>query len=256
VIWVLFTAKIPGWALTSIVVVLAIGLLLFVAALLLARRAHRDALEGLGPARQLLARARLGLAVMRSPVAAGTAAAFQSVGWACQLLAVWATMFAFHIHTALSTAGLVLVLIHGHLVPLTQLQQIPAGVAIDSLHGPVIRLVLAADGWETHPRRLGVDGRVLRLGYFASQPASLLTALCANGDRVDLLVVAPGTAEATAEAAMTLAATAGNLVHAPHILAAVNPPTPAPEGIDATAEAAWDAEGGQPAPAPRLARIR
>jgi len=112
VIWVLFTAKIPGWALTSIVVVLAIGLVLFVAALLLARRAHRDALEGLGPARQLLARARLGLAVMRSPVAAGTAAAFQSVGWACQLLAVWATMFAFHIHTALSTAGLVLVLIN------------------------------------------------------------------------------------------------------------------------------------------------
>jgi uncharacterized membrane protein YbhN (UPF0104 family) len=112
VIWVLLTAKIPGWALTSIVVVLAIGLLLFVAALLLARRAHRDALEGLGPARQLLARARLGLAVMRSPVAAATAATFQTMGWACQLFAVWATMFAFHIHTALSTAGLVLVLIN------------------------------------------------------------------------------------------------------------------------------------------------
>ena len=78
VIWVLLTAKIPGWALTSIAVVLVIGLLLFVAALLLARRAHRDALEGLGPARQLLARARLGLAVMRSPVAAATAASFQT----------------------------------------------------------------------------------------------------------------------------------------------------------------------------------
>ena len=35
--------------------------------MLLARRAHRDALEGLGPVRQLLVRARLGLAVMRSP---------------------------------------------------------------------------------------------------------------------------------------------------------------------------------------------
>ena len=112
VIWVLLTAKIPGWALTSIAVVLAVGLLLFLAALLLARRAHRDALEGLGPARQLLARARLGLAVMRSPVAAATAASFQTVGWACQLFAVWATMFAFHIHTPLSTAGLVLVLIN------------------------------------------------------------------------------------------------------------------------------------------------
>ena len=80
--------------------------------MMLARRAHRDALEGLGPVRQLLVRARLGLAVMRSPVAAATAASFQTVGWACQLFAVWATMFAFHIHTPLATAGLVLVLIN------------------------------------------------------------------------------------------------------------------------------------------------
>lgn len=32
-------------------------------------------------------------------------------------------------------SGLVLVLLHGHLVPITQLEQLPAGVAIDSLHG-------------------------------------------------------------------------------------------------------------------------
>ncbi len=32
-------------------------------------------------------------------------------------------------------SGLVLVLIHGHLVPLTQLEQLPLGVVIDSLHG-------------------------------------------------------------------------------------------------------------------------
>ena len=32
-------------------------------------------------------------------------------------------------------SGLVLVLVHGHLVPITQLQQLPAGVTIDSLHG-------------------------------------------------------------------------------------------------------------------------
>jgi glycosyltransferase 2 family protein len=112
VVWVLLTAKIPGWALTSIVIVLALGLVLFLVAMLLARRAHRDTLEGLGPVRQLLVRARLGLAVMRSPVAAATAGSFQTLGWVCQLFAVWATMFAFHIHTALSTAGLVLVLIN------------------------------------------------------------------------------------------------------------------------------------------------
>src|SRR5690242_19450653 len=112
-------------------------------------------------------------------------------------------------------------------------------LAIDGLHGPVIHLVLAADGWDTHPRRLGMDGRVLRLGYFASQSASLLTALCANGDRVDLLVVAPGTAEETAQAAMDLAATAGNLVHAPDILATVGRSTPASEAVAAEAEAVW-----------------
>src|SRR4051812_20197006 len=112
VIWVLLTAKIPGWALTSIALVLALGLSLFLVAMVLARRAHRDALEGLGPVRQLFVRARLGLAVMRSPVAAATAAAFQTLGWFFQLLAVWSAMRAFHIHTSLSTAGLVLVLIN------------------------------------------------------------------------------------------------------------------------------------------------
>ena len=112
VIWVLLTAKIPGWALTSIALVLALGAALFIVAMVLARRAHRDALEGLGPVRQLIARARLGLAVMRAPVPAATAASFQFAGWFCQLLAVWSAMEAFHIHAHLSTAGLVLVLIN------------------------------------------------------------------------------------------------------------------------------------------------
>jgi glycosyltransferase 2 family protein len=112
VIWVLLTAKIPGWALTSIAIVLAVGVGLFITALLLARRANRDALEGLGPLRTLLVRARLGLAVMRSPTAAATAAAFQFGGWTCQLFAVWSAMRAFHIYESISAAGLVLVLIN------------------------------------------------------------------------------------------------------------------------------------------------
>ncbi|HEX4679454.1 MAG TPA: lysylphosphatidylglycerol synthase transmembrane domain-containing protein [Gaiellaceae bacterium] len=112
VIWVLATAKIPGWALTAIAIVLAVGITLFVITLVLARRANRDALEGLGPLRTLLVRARLGLAVMRSPRPAATAAAFQFGGWACQLFAVWAAMRAFHIYESLSAAGLVLVLIN------------------------------------------------------------------------------------------------------------------------------------------------
>jgi len=100
-------------------------------------------------------------------------------------------------------------------------------LAIDKLRGPVTRLVLSVAGWEPNPRRLGVAGRVLRLGYFASQPVSLLTAICGN-DRVDLLVVPPDTADDTADAAMILAATATNLVHSQHILLAASAPTTRP----------------------------
>jgi uncharacterized protein (TIRG00374 family) len=112
VVWVLATAKIPGWALTSIAVVLAIGIALFVVTIVLARRQHRDALEGLGPLRALLVRARQGLAVMRSPAAAAKAGLFQTIGWTCQLFAVWAAMRSFHIYESVSAAGLVLVLIN------------------------------------------------------------------------------------------------------------------------------------------------
>jgi len=112
VVWVLFTAKLPGWALTSIGVVLSLGVLLFLTAFALAQRHHIEAFDGLGPVRALLLRARQGLAVMRSPVAASTAAAFQFLGWTCQLFAVWAAMRAFHIYQPLAAAGLVLVLIN------------------------------------------------------------------------------------------------------------------------------------------------
>ena len=109
--WVLFTAKLPGWALTSIALVLAIGVVMFVTGVALARRQHRD-IDALGPVRRLIAQGREGLAVMRSPVAAARAGLFQFAGWTCQLFAVWATMRAFHIYEHLSAAGLVLVLIN------------------------------------------------------------------------------------------------------------------------------------------------
>ncbi|MEU9826329.1 DUF5994 family protein [Micromonospora chersina] len=90
--------------------------------------------------------------------------------------------------------------------------------AIDLLHGPIVRLLFHSETWDGNPRRLTVGGRVLRLGYFASQPASLLTAICHNEDRVDLLVVPPDTPADLAQAAMARAATAGNMVHTPQLL--------------------------------------
>jgi len=97
-------------------------------------------------------------------------------------------------------------------------------LAIDARRGPVTRLLLASGDWDGHPRRLDVAGRVVRLGYFVSQPAGLLTAMCGNRDRVDLLVVPPDTAGDSAEAAMLVAATLGNLVHAQHILFSLSIP--------------------------------
>lgn len=120
--------------------------------------------------------------------------------------------------------------------------------AIDVLHGPIVRLVLNVDCWDGNPRSLVVDGRVLRLGYFASQPASLLTAICRNDDRVDLLVVPPETAAGLAEAAMALAATAGNLVHAPRLLTAAG--TMSAARTDSAGRRAWEGEGGSLRTAP------
>ena len=111
VTWVLLAAKIPRWALTSIAIVVIIGLALFLTAVILARRQGRESQE-VGRVRSLLVRARQGLAIMRSPVAAATAAAFQFGGWICQLFAVWAAMEAFGIHLPISAAGLVLVLMN------------------------------------------------------------------------------------------------------------------------------------------------
>jgi uncharacterized membrane protein YbhN (UPF0104 family) len=111
VVWVLLAAKIPGWAYTSLGLALVVGVVLFAVAVVLARAQHRE-LDELGPVRLLIARARQGLAVMRSPGPALKAATFQFLGWACQLFAVWSAMRAFHIHQPLAAAGLVLVLMN------------------------------------------------------------------------------------------------------------------------------------------------
>lgn len=91
-------------------------------------------------------------------------------------------------------------------------------MAVDAIHGPVAGLVLGAEGWHPQPAELHVGGRRIAIDYFSSQPASLLTAHCAGGLRVDLLVVAPQTSWDLAAKAMLQAAQTGNRVTAPHIM--------------------------------------
>ena len=112
VVFVLVTADIPGWAFTSLVVVLSIGVGLFLFAFASARHHGQTRIEGMGTVRRVVTMARLGLGVMRSPGAAALAIFGQCVGWAFQLLAVWSAMRAFDIHEGLSAAAVVLLLMN------------------------------------------------------------------------------------------------------------------------------------------------
>jgi hypothetical protein len=111
VVWVLVAAKVPHWAITSLLVAIVVGFGLFTFAIVSAR-GHHDGIDGVGTVRTLLTRARTGLAVMRAPLPALLAGTFQFAGWFCQLLAVYTAMRAFHIHEPLAAAGLVLVLMN------------------------------------------------------------------------------------------------------------------------------------------------
>jgi uncharacterized membrane protein YbhN (UPF0104 family) len=115
VLYVLLTAKIPSWAVTSLVIVGLVAAVLLAIAMISARgRDHRlpSLHGGMGSVRRLVTMARQGLAVLRAPLAAAGAIFFQLLGWVLQLLAVWTVMEAFSLGAPLPAAGLVLLLMN------------------------------------------------------------------------------------------------------------------------------------------------
>jgi len=110
--YVLVTARIPHWAVTSLLIVSGLGIALFAAAMMSARRGQRPVLEGSKPVQRLLVMARQGLSVMKAPAPAAGAILLQTLGWFLQLLAVYVAMRAFDIHAPLPAAGLVLLLMN------------------------------------------------------------------------------------------------------------------------------------------------
>ena len=112
VAYVLATARIPSWAITSLVVVSAVGVVLFAAAIVSARRGSTVLPEQANRVRRLLAVARQGLSVLKAPAPAAGAILLQCAGWFLQLLAVYVAMRAFDIHAPLPAAGLVLLLMN------------------------------------------------------------------------------------------------------------------------------------------------
>jgi uncharacterized membrane protein YbhN (UPF0104 family) len=113
VVWVLFTAEVPHWAVIAFGIAGLVGLALFTVAWLGARKHHRPVFsEGVGSIRHLLAMGRQGLLVLKAPLPLAGAVLLQCLGWLMQLLAVYAAMQAFGIDAPLPAAGLVLVLMN------------------------------------------------------------------------------------------------------------------------------------------------
>ena len=112
VVYVMMQARIPAWAVTSLVIVVALGAVLLGIAFMAARRHTIHVGRELGRIRELVVMARNGLGVLRTPLASGTAVLGQCVGWFLQLTAVWATMHAFRIEEPFAAAGLVLLLMN------------------------------------------------------------------------------------------------------------------------------------------------
>jgi glycosyltransferase 2 family protein len=114
VVYVLLTAKIPHWAVTSLILFGLVGVALLAVAMLSAR--HRDqrrpSLDDAGSIRRITTMARQGLAVLRAPLPAALAIVCQLAGWTLQLFAVWTVMKAFDLGTPLSAAGVVLLLMN------------------------------------------------------------------------------------------------------------------------------------------------
>ena len=112
VVYVVATAKMPHWAVTGLVILGLVGLALLAVAIIGARRAYGTPTHGQRTAMRLLAMARQGLAVLRTPAAAVAAILLQTIGWILQLLAVWAVTAAFDLDVPLPAAALVLLLMN------------------------------------------------------------------------------------------------------------------------------------------------
>ena len=112
ILYVLATANIPHWAITSLLVVGAVGFGLFAFAFASARRHHQSVVDEVGPVKRLVTMARQGLGVLHAPGPAALAIFFQCCGWLFQLLAVYTTMRAFDIHAPMPAAALVLLLMN------------------------------------------------------------------------------------------------------------------------------------------------
>jgi len=95
--------------------------------------------------------------------------------------------------------------------------------ALRGLRGEITHVLLGVTEWDLpHPRRLAAGRTAVRLGWYTSQPAGLVTIMTEFGDdRFDLLVVPPDATADAAEAALSAAADADDQSRVPELLGAI-----------------------------------
>ena len=102
--------------------------------------------------------------------------------------------------------------------PAAELPGLIAG--LESSIGPITRVSLNLDAWDAAPRRVAVDGRRVRVGWFHQMDAHTIGVTRASQGRVALLVVPPQATTAAAEIAMAMADDAATSAGPADILAA------------------------------------
>jgi hypothetical protein len=99
--------------------------------------------------------------------------------------------------------------------------ELPVLVAgLESTLGPITRVALNLGAWDRAPRRVAVDGRGVRVGWFGTMDPHMIGVTRAFQDRLALLVVPSEAAGQGAQRAMAMAADATNGAGPAEILAA------------------------------------
>lgn len=95
--------------------------------------------------------------------------------------------------------------------------------ALSGLRGDITHVLMNGAEWDQpHPRRAAAGGRAVRLGWFTSQPAGLITVMTDfGGDRFDLLVVPPDATGDSADAALAAAADGTDERRTPDLLTGI-----------------------------------
>jgi hypothetical protein len=106
--------------------------------------------------------------------------------------------------------------------------ELPKLIETLSGRGEITHALLNAADWDLpHPRRLSAGRKGVRLGFYTSQPAGLVTLMTDFGrDRYDLFVIPPGTDASSAEDALAAASDAGDGRRAPALLAGLTSAQP------------------------------